>query len=235
MISKELDEAEETISLSDLPISHDSSTGGENFPTRSFSLHGSGDDLFEFFRTDFKYEESDDIIFCGKVITRGKSKIDQIPQVTDSGSNSQRRSVQPGFLNWLPLSFTRVRSALENVSNCKTSHWRRISSSKSPPKMEYCRKFARSTKSSGRWYGYMFGSMRPPSEMELDDIKSRQKRQNPKASFRLCDGDGERKDTKLERSRSGGGHGLRGANGSSGCRGHRGIAVVRAISCIPSI
>ncbi|GAB4854911.1 hypothetical protein Ancab_023498 [Ancistrocladus abbreviatus] len=254
--SQPSDQEEDALSLSDLPVVNhvnsstccDNSADGVGYSrSSSSSCHGCDDDLFEFFSADFDTSsngvDDKDIVFCGKVIPQRKPSLsdDEADGILQSKSRNDKLSDSSEYRkkkkSWFPkyfrkaLSLSQSRTKFENeknenvISNRKANS-QKISGVKSLRKVEICPKFPII---SSRWYWLRLGSIKVRSEMELDEIRSRQSRQIPKALFQRSGDDSDREIKKmLERNRSG-------AIGSSNCRAHRAIAVVRVISCTSTI
>ncbi|GAB4836492.1 hypothetical protein Ancab_001404 [Ancistrocladus abbreviatus] len=236
-VSRQLEQEEDALSFSNLhtnsPAYRDSSVSEDLHSRSSFSSchhydNDENDDLFEFFNADFTASslevDNRDIIFCGKTIPLRKPLLssDQAADGMPQSKNSNHKSSQTSpdmkkhcFLNYWRRSLSLSRTKTDDENHTK-ANWARDSSKKSLPKMENYRKL---TPNSSRWYWLRLGSMKVRSKMDLDEIRSRQSRQTPKAL--------EMK-RQPDRNRSG-------AIGYSSCRPHPLITVVRAISCISSI
>lgn len=153
-------EAEEALSLCDLPIYSDESNW-EDYSKEEQRLSSSDNDFFEFFSEDFSTAASttpnkNDIIFCGKLMIPYKDIPD--PEKTHD-ENPKQNQMKKGFLRWKSLSFSKKKG--DSFSNCDFS-------------VEKATVLAPPTKS--RWYLFLFGIGRLPTEMELRDIKTRQSR-----------------------------------------------------------
>ncbi|GAB2223191.1 hypothetical protein Droror1_Dr00017329 [Drosera rotundifolia] len=213
MISKlQLGQSEEdTLSLCDLPLPfspHDE--------PRSAADEDYNDDLFEFWTSDSSMI-SHDIIFCGKLFP----ETTPVPEITSD-------SDQPKKNYGVNRSWTRLPSLSRVRSVSKPCLTKRDGYKKLP---------SNSSTSSSRWQWLMFGSMRLPGKMELEEMRNRQSRQNPKVLFGLHDDDNDDGDHVVIRKKTGTNKGRMGAGYGDEHRHqhHRGIAVVKVISCIGSI
>ena len=202
---QEQEEAEEALSLCDLPLSLNNK---ENtiFDNNNHN-HNSNDsiDFFEFF-SDLSYSENmcsaEDIIFCGKLIPFKEQQFShptpQTPKITNENQTKQtslrRRSESLSKLqspvtrsNSINTKFMRNSRSLDYrklnpVSNSPPETIERNSSVKSVGnKSEISLKKAPSSRP--RWYLFMFGMVKFPTEMELSDIKNRQVRRNQQQSM----------------------------------------------------
>ncbi|KAK2646310.1 hypothetical protein Ddye_021505 [Dipteronia dyeriana] len=132
---------------------------------------------------------AEDMIFCGRLISSSQS--------VKTLSKDDKKPHPPGFrrrsesLSELQsTSTTRSKSTRTSINNILTSSrsldyqkLRRFSSSKTSPDSDMDRNssFRRSDKLKAvkpRWYLFMFGMVKFPPEMDLQDIKSRQFRRN---------------------------------------------------------
>ncbi|KAK4279718.1 hypothetical protein QN277_011448 [Acacia crassicarpa] len=168
-------EAEETLSFSDLPITGDSAQSDY-----SYSKDGDNDDdLFEFISEDFSASTMDrDIIFCGKVISIESSK-DAKQSNTNRSDDDRSDVLLPWILNKQTskstISGDSARRKVRELKDSKDHYSRgRLSLMRSANK--------------SRWYLFMFRmpSIRLPAEMELRDIRNKQRRRNvPTAAVKL--------------------------------------------------
>lgn len=154
-------EAEEALSLCDLPIYSDESNW-EDYSKEEQRLSSSDSDFFEFFSEDFSTAASttpnkNDIIFCGKLMIPYKELPD--PEKAHDENDPKQNQTKKGFLRWKSLSFSKKKG--DSFSDCDFSVGK--ATVLAPP-----------TKS--RWYLFLFGIGRLPTEMELRDIKTRQSR-----------------------------------------------------------
>ncbi|PIM98389.1 hypothetical protein CDL12_29129 [Handroanthus impetiginosus] len=200
------DEADEALSLCDLPLNSDHGAEeyrGEDFSTESqgsSSMSSSEQDYFEFFSQELNSSTSsfppENIIFCGKLIpykqldTREKdsSKVDE--------SGKKQKNIEKkrgwGIFRWKCSSTRQVQSKngkkSTNLMHKKDHH--ASSLHELPNKMHNSNKQGKrydfpvhklsmlTSPSSGkaRWYQFMFGISRFSTEVELGDIKSRMNR-----------------------------------------------------------
>uniref|UniRef100_A0A2N9EVY6 Uncharacterized protein n=1 Tax=Fagus sylvatica TaxID=28930 RepID=A0A2N9EVY6_FAGSY len=192
-------EAEETLSLCDLPIYSDASNWDDySKEDQSLSSSDNNDEFFEFFSEELTAStcstttiQNKNIIFCGKLIP-----YKELPE------KSQNQETN-------------------NVNTNKTT----------PRKVGKVTMLASPTKS--RWYLYMFGMTRFPTEMELRDIKTRQSRiKSPSMMFRSVECDDMVKGNEDESRR---GNGMWRLLRILGCRRQHVNTVVKAsFGCIPS-
>ncbi|KAI9124683.1 hypothetical protein K1719_004605 [Acacia pycnantha] len=166
-------EAVETLSLSDLPITGDS-------PHSEYSYSKDGDDdFFEFISEDFTASTMNtDIIFCGKIINIESSK-DAKQSNTNQSDDDSSGVLLPWILNKhtskSTISGDSARRQVRELKDSKDYYSRgRVSLMRSATKR--------------RWYLFMFRmpSIRLPAEMELRDIRNKQRRRNvPAAAMKL--------------------------------------------------
>ncbi|KAK4279716.1 hypothetical protein QN277_011446 [Acacia crassicarpa] len=167
-------EAEETLSLSDLPITGDSAHS-------DYSYSKDGDEFFEFISEDFTASTMNrDIIFCGKIINIESSKHAK-PKQSDANQSEDDTSdvLHPWILNKhtskSTISGDSARRKVRELKGSKDYYSRgRVSLMRSATKT--------------RWYLLMFRmpSIRLPAEMELRDIRSKQRQRNvPAAAMKV--------------------------------------------------
>ncbi|KAM3714582.1 hypothetical protein ACB098_01G347600 [Castanea mollissima] len=198
---QEQEEAEEALSLCDLPLSLNNK---ENiiFDNNNNNNHNDNSndsiDFFEFF-SDLSYSENmcsaEDIIFCGKLIPFKEQQFSHpTPQTPTKQTSLRRRSES---LSKLQSPVTRSNSInTKLMRNSRSLDYRKLNPvSNSPPetiernssvrsvgsKSEIALKKAASSRP--RWYFFMFGMVKFPTEMELSDIKNRQVRRNQPQSM----------------------------------------------------
>ncbi|CAK9152224.1 unnamed protein product [Ilex paraguariensis] len=176
-VQDDLDEAEETLSLCDLPIYNDSaryedfSEQHQNFSSSSSSP--SDQDCFEFFSEDWikgSSFSSEKIVFCGKIIPC-KEPVSEDTHKKES--NKEREEHKPGLFRWTSKSLNRSKPS---ESRKRVSNLRYVSSSKtlsSPVPEKYRYDTHKCSKKYDRWYLFMFGLAKFPAEMELRDMRSR--------------------------------------------------------------
>ncbi|KAK4279717.1 hypothetical protein QN277_011447 [Acacia crassicarpa] len=162
-------EAEEILSLSDLPI-----TGDSAHSDYSYSKDGA-DDFFEFISEDFSASSMDrDIIFCGKIINIESSKDGEQSNTKQSDDDSS-----DVLLPWILNKHTSKSTISGDSARSKVRELK-------DPKDYYSRErvsFMRSATKT-RWYLFMLRmpSLRLPAEMELRDIRNKRRRRNVPAS-----------------------------------------------------
>lgn len=164
-------EAEETLSLSDLP---NSAQWDNSYSKEGDDVVQGDDDFFEFISEDFtastRSTVETDIIFCGKIINAYRESPDDAKQ-----SNSQNLKEDDSCV-LLPRSPNKSasKSAMPRDSTInkgkESKDARNLRFAYSVRKVSLMRSPTKS-----RWYLFMFGmpSMKLPAEMELSDIRSR--------------------------------------------------------------
>lgn len=205
---QEQEEAEEALSLCDLPLSLNNK---ENiiFDNKNNSHNDNSNDSIDFFEffSDLSYSENmcsaEDIFFCGKLIPFKEQQFSHpTPQILPKSTNEnqtkqtslRRRSES---LSKLQSPVTRSNSInTKLMRNSRSLDYRKLNPvSNSPPetiernssvksvgsKSEIALKKAASSRP--RWYFFMFGMVKFPTEMELSDIKNRQVRRNQPQSM----------------------------------------------------
>ncbi|XP_002531652.2 uncharacterized protein LOC8285813 [Ricinus communis] len=183
---EEDEEEEEALSLCDLPLEDDNEI--PEMASRSHSRRSSSEpsELFEFF-SNFSSEmcSAEDIIFCGKLIPfkdlspphqQDKRHISfRRRSESLSGLHSSSVSRSNSINNMMRNSRSLDYSRLERFPTSKTS----TESDNSMERNSSLRSnMAKRTVVKPRWYVLMFGVVKPPTEMGLRDIKSRQVRRN---------------------------------------------------------
>ncbi|KAI9124554.1 hypothetical protein K1719_004476 [Acacia pycnantha] len=167
-------EAEETLSLSDLPI-----TGDSAHLDYSYSKDGA-DDFFEFISEDFSASSTmdRDIIFCGKIINIESSK-----DAKQSNTNQSDDDSSDLLLPWILNKHTSKSTISGDSTRRKV---RELKDSKDYYSRGGVSLMRSATKR--RWYLFMFRmpSIRLPVEMDLRDIRNKQRRRNvPEAAMKL--------------------------------------------------
>ncbi|OIV99795.1 hypothetical protein TanjilG_26133 [Lupinus angustifolius] len=196
------DDHEEALSLCDLPLNQNTSSKLNNLNDKSFKkimvspLHDSTE-LFEFFNgftitTDMC--PADDIISCGKLLPLKDKDKNILTEPKKPPPILRRRSESLSSLNQSNSVATCSRRLM--MRNSRSMDYQRLDDVISPV-LEYDRSF--STRSvvisekkalKPRWYSNMFGTMKVPHEMKLNDIKNRQVRRNPSTSMFPCPDNG---------------------------------------------
>ncbi|KAL2539770.1 hypothetical protein Adt_00748 [Abeliophyllum distichum] len=230
---QETDESEETVSLCDLPMYSDSAEShGSNSLWTSHHDHDHDQDCFEFFSEEWNSFPPENIVFCGKLIPSRKP-ISENPNSVETKMQSSRKWRLRRIFRWKLNSFHRSGKKIPCNKNKKLQN---ISSQKSSKGHGYpFNKVSILTSSSSgksRWYLFLFGITRFPTEMELRDMKNRQSRRRRDLSppmFQL-----RHDDEKINVGRSIG-RGLWGLIKALSCSGgHQTNTVVAApVSCIP--
>ncbi|XP_004507852.1 uncharacterized protein [Cicer arietinum] len=209
-VESELEDEEEALSLCDLPLNENSeSLDDKSFNRNNILQPSSLSESSEFFNGFSSCSSSDmcpadDIIFCGKLVP--------FKDNLESSFKDQRRENLNVEVNKSHTHRRRSESVSSvirsnSVSNCGGSSRIMMKNSRS---LNYCRlrdssnfviskapevernSSVRSVASSEgvakkamkpRWYSLVFGKMKVPPEMELNDIKNRQIRRNPSTSM----------------------------------------------------
>lgn len=245
-------EAEETLSFCDLPIYGDASNWVDDYSKEDQSLSDHDNDFFEFLSEDFTASTcattmNKNIIFCGKIIPCKDPPEPEKTQKQESTTNTKvRNEAKPGFLRWKSLSFNKTSSSSKysKLPKDKDSKTLALTSSKgyvygasncdfSVGKVS----MLASSSTKSRWYLFMFGMTRFPTEMELRDMKIRQSRrmrsQSSMARSVECD---EMIKRKQDRSRGKGLWRLLRVLGFGCKRSQHSNAVVKAsFGCIPYV
>ncbi|XP_038889700.1 uncharacterized protein LOC120079551 [Benincasa hispida] len=205
------EEAVETLSLCDLPIYSDESNCDDySKPDDDQSASFDNEDtFFEFFSDDFSvsnstYSGSDNIIFCGKLIpykqpndsqNKGRITSEKISEkncliqtkshsfngkkssVIDSREIGYTRTTRGGIKSFDPFSISLPknpeyvkRKRRWKLEKCELPEERAMILQPSPAK--------------SRWFVFLFGSARFPKEMELSEMRTRQRRSSRTAMFR---------------------------------------------------
>ncbi|KAK9913283.1 hypothetical protein M0R45_037105 [Rubus argutus] len=195
-------EAEETLSLCDLPT-HSDSAQWDDFSKeyQSSSFDKDEDNFFEFFSEEFTastYPSSNkDIIFCGKLIPYNK----EAPQViaaaekkTQKNSEVSNKKAGCSIKKWRLFRWRRFKGSKHKIvatpnqakSTSTTTKTISFPASKSYKRCDLSLgkvSILSSNRSKSKWYLFMFGMTKFPTEMELRDIKSRQCRRSPSTMF----------------------------------------------------
>lgn len=194
-------EAEETLSLCDLPIHNDSFKWEEDFSGKfeqSYSLD-EDNNMFEFFSEDFTastYPSRKELIFCGKLFPY-KAEL-PAPEKTQNfkidkkQSRSSTRTKKRLRFHWKYFSLNKLVKHYSpysvKESNNKSSESEALPNSKNNTKK--CAAFSVENKVSllasptkSRWHLFMFGIGKLPTEMELKNIKLRQSKRFPSPMF----------------------------------------------------
>ncbi|GLT88900.1 hypothetical protein SLE2022_069080 [Rubroshorea leprosula] len=166
------DEAEETLSLCEFV--RNSTDGGDRYCndfTEEQKISSSDQDFFEFFGEGFTpstYHTADNIIFCGKLIPcEEPAVVTEKPQDPRKGCK-QQKSKKIGRI------FSGKKSKSEGEKRDKFDFSvKEVSVLATPVK--------------SRWYLFAFGVGRFPTEMELKDMKMRQKRKSRAAMMSRSD------------------------------------------------
>ncbi|XP_059627168.1 uncharacterized protein LOC132269961 [Cornus florida] len=177
------DEAEERLSFCDFPMYSDAADW-ENLCTQDQTSYSSSkQDYFEFFSDEWNTTTEAattypprNIIFCGKLIPYKESvSCDKSRELEE---NRQQKHEKRGLFRWNSSSFTKPKTSKSGKSDDKCGF-----------KVQKVKLVTSPSKS--RWYLFMFGLARFPTEMELKDLKRRRNRQAGATLFR-SDGGGDK-------------------------------------------
>ncbi|KAG6647325.1 hypothetical protein I3843_07G070000 [Carya illinoinensis] len=187
-------EAEETLSLCDLPIYSDASNWDDY--SKEDQRLSDDNDFFEFLSEDFTASTcattvNKNIIFCGKIIPCKDLPEPEKTLKQESTTNTKRNHAKTGFLRWKSLSFNKRRSSSKYSKLPEDEDSKTLASPSSKGyvygasncdfSVGKVSMLASSSKS--RWYLFMFGMTRFPTEMELRDMKMRQSRMRSQSSM----------------------------------------------------
>lgn len=199
--SYEDEEAEEALSLCDLPLDNEAQEF-DDLSTKFLKARCSSSEFFEFFSdhsSDSFMCSAEDIIVCGKLIPFKENT--PSPQAPKAKPKHDHQKEQTAFrrrsesLSGIETPVTRSSSSKNKImmTNSRSLDYRKLhrqSSMVSPvPEMERnssvrsvgSSKSDKKSTSSGKpkWSFLLFGIVKFPAEMDLSDIKSRQERKNP--------------------------------------------------------
>lgn len=178
---QEHDDEDETLSFSNLPLNSDSSIDLDDF-SKEYQSSTFDQDFFEFFSEDFSASSITDptdnnIIFCGKLIPPKKAtephhQKTQTPEIfTPKSINTKKNSILP----WKSQSFSIPSRPTSSYKTCKSFPVDKVSAGKGSYEVDKCdslRKSSAAVAGKSRWN--LFG--RFPMEMELRDMKTRQRK-----------------------------------------------------------
>ncbi|GAV73483.1 hypothetical protein CFOL_v3_16968 [Cephalotus follicularis] len=241
---QDFDEEEETLSLCDLatdgyePDWEDSSR--EERQSSSFDQ-----DLFEFFSEDFTATfgdityPSDNIIFCGKLITHKKPLIHdhEKPYILET-TNKQEKTKKTSIFQWKTYSFNKSRSSTSSMSKdipkekkynkplsilaVPDGYRHNNDNTKGSDKFDFSVKDSMlATPVESRWYLFAFGMGRFPVGME--DIKTRKRKKSPAPAEMILRSDGDKEVVKHRERREKGLWGL--LNRVLGCKSQHATAI----------
>lgn len=210
-----VDEAEEALSLCDLPLDvttnkfEEITTSQSQMQSHCIPQSSSHDDQFFEFMSDLSSDmcPAEDIIFCGKLIpstppqpSSSSSPLQQINSLLFNEDKSlgalHRRSESLSNLRstkndqFLRISRSLDYQKLRRSGSSKTSSdldMQRSASVRSSGKASDNKKAA----SKPKWYLPMFGIVKFPPEMDMRDIKSRQFRRSSQVMFPSLDSEGK--------------------------------------------
>ncbi|XP_050386197.1 uncharacterized protein LOC126802595 [Argentina anserina] len=192
-------EAEETLSLCDLPIYSDSAHRNEfSKEYQSSSFDRDEDNFFEFFSEEFTAStyasENKDIIFCGKKLIPYIKEVPHVAEEKKTIKKNTKTSNKSSTKKWGLFRWRRFRRSKSKVVTkySKPSQVKdRRSNSISVPTSKSCKcdpsqwkvSVLPGNRSKSKWHLFLFGITKFPTEMELRDIRSRQSRRNPSTMF----------------------------------------------------
>ncbi|KAK8635400.1 hypothetical protein V6N13_004138 [Hibiscus sabdariffa] len=159
---------EEVLPLCDLPLDSDTKTDPEPEPEPAFEFFP-----FRSNENGFFMCPADDIISGGKLVPLGEKtrRKDHVLRKRSESLSELRSSSSTGN----GTALLRISRSLDSQKQKE-----RVSPTKSSGQPDVSPKKA---VKRPRWYVFMFGSVKFPPEMELQDIKSRQLRRNPSVMF----------------------------------------------------
>ncbi|XWS52203.1 hypothetical protein CRYUN_Cryun11dG0046800 [Craigia yunnanensis] len=196
------EEAEEALSLCDLPLDLDANNNTANDHLQKIlhaqSRRSSSEAAPEFFEflSDLGSDmcPADDIIFCGKLIPLKQQPLSfqtrkDYPLVEKSKNHVLSKRSES--LSELRSSFLTRSDSTKNsttfLRNSRSLDYQKLhrSNMERNPSTRSVEKYEVSPKKAvkPRWYIFMFGMVKFPLEMEFKDIKSRQFRQSPSVMF----------------------------------------------------
>ncbi|KAK4578897.1 hypothetical protein RGQ29_028817 [Quercus rubra] len=202
-------EGEETLSLCDLP-SYSDASNWDDYSKEGQSLSCDSNDFFEFFSEDFTASTcsttaaNKSIIFCGKLIPY-KEELPNHPEKPHQNQEKQNHTRKKRVFRWKSLSFNKTRSSSKGSKGKKVYNDKNCSKGSIASALPASKSYAYATskcdlsvgkvtmltsRTKSRWYLFMFGMTRFPTEMELRDIKLRQSRKkSPSMMFRSVECD----------------------------------------------
>lgn len=199
--TQEQEEEEEALSLCDFPLNDNKKETANTSSQQTRRSSSEPPEFFEFF-SDLSSEmcSADDIFFCGKLIPFKGQYLSPPIQTHKTHINEDKKHIsfrrRSESLSGLHTSVTRSNSAKNKglMRNSRSLDYRKLerhsSSQKASPASDIDRNSSAKSVGKGdvivkkaptkpRWYLLMFGVVKPPTEMELRDIKNRQVRRNP--------------------------------------------------------
>ncbi|XP_061361638.1 uncharacterized protein LOC133305431 [Gastrolobium bilobum] len=188
-------EEEEALSLCDLPLNHNSTSLDDKSFTKILRSQDN-DEFFNGFSSSSSSDmcPADDIIFCGKLVPfKDKNDNPQKNLVVEQTKSltHRRRSESLSSVTRSNSVSTCTGSRHVIMRNSRSLDYSRLRDSSTAPEIDR-NSSSRSVAASEvvakkamkpRWYSLMFGTMKLPPEMELNDIKNRQVRRNPSTTM----------------------------------------------------
>ncbi|KAK7329792.1 hypothetical protein VNO77_23971 [Canavalia gladiata] len=195
---EEEEEEEEALSLCDLPLNRNSRTPSLDDMSFKKILRPSSlpdeSEIFNGFSSSSSSDlcPADDIIFCGKLVPfKVEQPLKNLIMEENKSSTRRRRSDSLSSVTRSNSVTTCTASRRLMMRNSKSLDYSRLHEPSAP---EVDRNY--SSRSVGtsetavgkkamkpRWYSLMFGTMKVPAEMELNDMKNRQVRRNPSTTM----------------------------------------------------
>ncbi|OAY31939.1 uncharacterized protein LOC110630649 [Manihot esculenta] len=193
----EVEVEEEALSLCDLPLEDDTK---KMMSTNCRRSNSEPHEFFEFF-SDLTSSmcSAEDIIFCGKLVPLNKEVSSPIQTLIPHSEQDKRRSSfcrrsesVPGLRSSVSRSnsISTTKLMMRSSRSLNYRKLERFSTARTSPEFDKTIDRSSSVRSIGkvegmvkktakpRWYVLIFGVVKPPTEMELRDIKSRQVRRN---------------------------------------------------------
>ncbi|CAI9779650.1 unnamed protein product [Fraxinus pennsylvanica] len=206
------EESDEALSLCDFPINTDENDQIIEDLSKNRDIQSSSSNFFEFF-SDLRSEmpHAEEIIFCGKLFPYKLQPVNVLDDAQEHPLRDDQKS-EGRFQSWDELRI--MRSNVKDTGLLRSSRSLRF------------RPF-RALKP--RWYVFMFGIVKFPPEMDLQDIKNRQVRRNTGSIFPWIDAGGKAPVSHNDRKNTCGYDLLRVLT----CKKHANVAVKASIGIMP--
>ncbi|KAL2455800.1 hypothetical protein Adt_47095 [Abeliophyllum distichum] len=170
------EDSDEALSLCDFPINTDENDQIIKDLSKNHDFQSSSSNFFEFFRdSSSEMSHAEEIIFCGKLFPY---KVQPVTVLDDIQKHPLLES--KGFHRRRCQSLDELKIMRSNGTNTGLLRSRRSLGFRAP---------FRALKP--RWYIFMFGHVKFPPEMDLQDKKHRQVRRNTGSIFMLNDAGGK--------------------------------------------
>ncbi|XP_022852739.1 uncharacterized protein LOC111374316, partial [Olea europaea var. sylvestris] len=172
------EESDEALSLCDFPINTDENDQIIKDLCKNRDIQTSSSNIFEFF-SDISSEMShaEEIIFCGELLPFKLQPVPVLDDVQEHLLQDDQKSeeIHPRqFQSWDELKIMRSKGTNTGLLRSSRSLGFRPFRALKP-----------------RWYVFMFGIVKFPPEMDLQDIKNRQFRCNTRSIFPWIDAEGK--------------------------------------------